>query len=271
MSDPPAILTYMNIQKNSQPIRTLDDWFRLASPKDGLKQWVDGRSAKESAKAWLGADGDMPVEIAELISSHADIGPLTVERVEPECLLAFDEHRGPRNADIAMWAHDANGPIAITVEAKADEAFDRMVADVLTAGRETLLTKPNSKALARAIDLTRCLFDVRAGDEARVSELRYQLLTATAGTLALAKSMNATRGVVIVHEIISASCTQAKLDANHRDLGLFLGRISKGVMNETQSGVLYGPFTVPGAPLFDAPAALYFGKAVRRLPREALR
>ena len=271
MSDPPAILTYMNIQKNSQPIRTLDDWFRLAPPKDGLSQWVDGRSAKESAKAWLGANGEMPVEIAAILSSNSDIGPLTVERVEPECLLAFDEHRGPRNADMAMWAHDANGPIAITVEAKADETFDRVVADVLDAGLETLLGTPNSMALARVIDLTRCLFDVRAGDEARVSELRYQLLTAMAGTLVLAKSMNATRGVVIVHEIISASCTQAKLDANHRDLGRFLGRLSKGTVTEMQSGILYGPFTVLGTPLFDAPAALYFGKAVRRLPREALR
>jgi hypothetical protein len=258
----------MQIQKGNQSIRTIEDWFRLAPPKDGLSQWVDGRSAKESAKAWLGADGDMPAEIAELLSSHADIGALTVERVEPECLLAFDEHRGPRNADMAMWAHDANGPISITVEAKADETFDRIVADVLDAGRKTLLAAPNSKALTRAIDLMRCLFDVSAEDEPRISELRYQLLTATAGTLALAKSMKATRGVVIVHEIISASCTQAKLDANHRDLGRFMGHISKGAVTEMQSSILYGPYTVPGAPLFDAPAALYFGKAVRRLPRK---
>ena len=261
----------MRIQKNNQSVRTLEDWFRLAPPKDGLSQWIDGRSAKESAKAWLDDEGGMPREIAALLSSHADISPLTVERVEPECLLAFDEHRGPRNADIAMWAHDANGPVAITVEAKADEPFDRVVADVFDASLETLLGTPNSKALTRLIDLTRCLFGARAGDEARVSELRYQLLTATAGTLALAKSMNAARGVVVVHEMISASCTQAKLDANHKDLVRFINRISHGAVTEVRSGILYGPFTVPGAPLFDAPAALYFGKAVRRLPREALR
>ena len=258
----------MHIQKKNQPIGTLDDWFAIAPPKDGLSQWKDGRSAKESARAWLERVGAVPAEIAELLSSHTDIGPLTYERAEPECLLAFDDHHGPRNADMVMWAHDARGPVAITVEAKADETFDRVIADVLDASLETILGTPNSKALTRVIDLTRCLFDVRAGDQARVSELRYQLLTATAGTLALAKSMNSTRGVVVVHEIISASCTHVKLDANAQDLDRFIRRISNGTVTHVVSGVLYGPFTVPGAPLFEKPAELYFGKAIRRLPLE---
>ena len=259
------------ILKNSLPIATIDDWFALAPPKDGLSQWVDGRSAKESAKAWLNAKGGMPLEIAALLSFRADIGPLTVERVEPECLLAFDDHRGPRNADIAIWAQDANGPLAITVEAKADEPYDRLVADVFDASMETLLEKVNSKALTRVADLSRCLFGARRGEQAHVMALRYQLMTATAGTLALARSMNATRGVVIVHEIISASCMQAKLDVNAHDWKRFLNRISGGTVTDVQDGVLYGPFTVPGAPLFDEPATLYFGKAVRRLPRDAAR
>ena len=49
------------------------------------------------------------------------------------------------------------------------------------------------------------------------------------------------------------------------------GRSAAGTLADVQDGVLYGPFTVPGAPLFDEPASLYFGKAVRRLPRDAAR
>jgi hypothetical protein len=32
-------------------IHTVDDWFRLAPPAGGARQWVDGKSAKELAKA----------------------------------------------------------------------------------------------------------------------------------------------------------------------------------------------------------------------------
>jgi len=38
---------------DGKPIRSIDDWFNLAPPKKGRKQWKDGRSAKELAKAWF--------------------------------------------------------------------------------------------------------------------------------------------------------------------------------------------------------------------------
>jgi hypothetical protein len=38
-------------------ISTVDEWFEYAPPVGQEKHWVDGRSAKEVAKAWCGSHG----------------------------------------------------------------------------------------------------------------------------------------------------------------------------------------------------------------------
>lgn len=59
----------MQITKNGQIIKTLDDWWRLAPPKDPVKQWVDGRSAKETARAWTAREASPRPEILNLLRS----------------------------------------------------------------------------------------------------------------------------------------------------------------------------------------------------------
>jgi len=41
------------ISKNGHQIDSVDAWCELAPPKEGLRQWVDGQSAKELAKCFL--------------------------------------------------------------------------------------------------------------------------------------------------------------------------------------------------------------------------
>lgn len=253
----------MTIQKRNEAICSLADWRRLAPPKDPDKQWKAGRSAMESAVAWLAAPDRMPPEIALLLSTHPDLGALSIERIEPEALISFDEHGGPRNADVAVLAHDNIGKVALTVEAKADEAFDLRLADVLAAALEKRLTNANSRALDRAVDLARALLGPRRDGECRLGTMRYQLLTGVAGTLAMAASASSARGVFVVHEIITSKTSQAKLDANAKDFVAFVRRIARHATLDVQAGVLYGPIRVPGAPLFRNPPTLYIGKAVR--------
>ncbi|MCA2991695.1 hypothetical protein [Gemmatimonas sp.] len=250
------------IFKGDSPIVTLEQWFELAGPKGKDVQWVDGRSAKECARAWLEELDTVPPEISQLLQ-QLDGGPLVVERVEPEALLTFDGHGGPRCADIAMWATNTRGPVAITVEAKADESFDRLLPEVLVAGLERRLKLPASGAFARATELVQALFGSRGKGEPRLDQMRYQLMTAVAGTLAMAQRHNASRAVVIIHEFHSTQTSRTKLQANARDLDVFVNRLSRGAVTAVEPGVLHGPFTVPGAPLFAKPASLYVGKAIR--------
>lgn len=255
----------MTIRKHDKAITTLDDWFTLAPPKDKEKQWVDGRSAKESAKAWLQSPGAFPAEIAALLQTSGQLGALTIDRIEPEALLPFDSRNGPRNADVAVWAHDQAGSVAITVEAKADEPFDLPVTDVFAQSLERLLETSGSGGVARVVELAQSLFGARTKGLPRVGDLRYQLLTATAGTLALAESTEATRAVLVVHELVTTATSLKKLALNAADFSAFVHRVSAGSVTKAESGVLYGPFSVPAKPLFRSPIALFVGKAVAHL------
>ena len=250
------------IFKGDSPVATLGQWFELAGPKGREAQWVDGRSAKECARAWLEEPGTVPREIAQLLQ-QLDGGPLVVSRVEPEALLTFDGHGGPRNADIAMWASDTHGPVAITVEAKADESFDKLLPEVLATALERRIQLPASGALTRATELALALFGPRGKGEPGLDRMRYQLMTAIAGTLAMAQRHNASRAALLVHEFHSAQTSRAKLKSNAKDLDVFVKRLSRGAVTAVEPGVLHGPFTVPGAPLFAEPASLYVGKAIR--------
>lgn len=255
----------MALEKQGHKLKTLADWKAHAPPKDPDKQWVDGRSAVEAAKAWLEVPGAIPPELDLLLRGAAGIGALTVERIEPEALLPFDSRSGPRNADIAIVARDETGPIAITVEAKADEPFDKLVADVLHETLERLLENPRSGGLNRVIDLARSLLPARVEGQPHVQDLRYQLLTAAAGTVAFARTIGASRAVLFVHEFVTAKTSRKNLARNAADYVHFVHRLSGGTVRAAGSGMLHGPFRVPGAPLFDEPALLYVGKATRAI------
>ena len=109
----------MQIAKNNKTIETLEEWFLHAPPEKGEKQWVDGRSAKEMARAWL-------IEKSRqwlLDVLRPVFGSVTLESAEPECSVPFDEFSGPRQCDLSILASNDRGRIVIHIEGKADEAF----------------------------------------------------------------------------------------------------------------------------------------------------
>jgi hypothetical protein len=255
----------MIIQKNGRPIVTLSDWQRLAPPKSPEGHWKDNRSAKETARAWLDGLPAPPPEFRDLLLSHPDLAGTTVERAEPEALLRFDDASGSRNADMALWAKDERGPVAITVEAKADEPFDAPVAETFSKALERLLERPASAGVARIVHLTESLFRAKEAGQSRIGDLGYQLPTATAGTLANASEIGAAKAVLVIHEFVTIETSAKKLAANHADLAAFVKRMSRGAIANVEAGRLYGPIVVPGSPLFGRPAAFYVGKAVRHM------
>lgn len=117
----------MRIVKGSSELRSVEDWFAHAPPARGERQWVDKRSAKE---AWFPTPGapSVPVELDSLLRSSLELGAVRLDTGEPEALVYFDDLRGrPRHCDLVVYGECALGPLTISVEAKADEPFGKLV------------------------------------------------------------------------------------------------------------------------------------------------
>jgi len=260
----------MQIEKSGAEIRTIEDWYHHAPPKRGLCHWVAGRSALELARAWCGERPapTVPIEVTELMKRHPDIVECKIQTATPEYQIRFDTFRGePRNADLVAIAEDRFGLIGISIEAKADEPFDLLVRDVLKNAVEKIARDKKTNSVARVQNLAAALLPPAIGSSARLGDLRYQLLTGVAGALAYAREIGAKRAIFIVHEFITDRTDDDKHCANNADLNAFISRISRSEISQVQQGKLYGPFTVPGAPLFEEVPLLYIGKICRNLRR----
>jgi hypothetical protein len=184
---------------------------------------------------------------------------------EPECLVAIDQFSGPANIDVLVTASDDRGAFAMVVEAKADESFGPLIGDAFAAALERRIASPGSKGLARLEQLATSILSPPLGRVPRAQHLRYQLLTATAAVLSKAASIRADRAVVIVHEFQTSRTEEKNLARNRIDLLRYLTRLGFEQADTVFDGALVGPVRVPGGAAYPEPAALYFGKATRRL------
>lgn len=256
----------MRIAKNGASIANLTDWRTLAGPKDP-EQWVEGRSAMEVARAWLdGLAGGPPEEIARLLRSNSDFQNLVIQEAEPDARLSSDTRRGELgNADLVFMGHDSTGAVVGSVEAKSDDPFGPRVSDVLDIALERAVSNPRSVGIDGVVELVRGLIPPRAPNTVSIVDLRYRLLTGIAGTLAVAAKRHAERAIYIVHVFETDKTSARELAANTSDVNEFVHRLSSGSLPQLEEGILHGPIHVRGEALAARPAALYIGKATRRL------
>lgn len=253
------------IRKGNAILDSLDAWERLAGPKSA-NQWVDYRSAKECARAWLECappDLQIPPELSRILASHEDFAPIIQWEAEPECLVRFDEYGGPANIDVLVRAHDEYGYFVIAIEAKADEPFGPFVSRALAEALERRLVRPSSKGLDRVEELVEGILGPRRRGTPPLHRIRYQLLTASAAALAKAREIDAARAVVMVHQFQTPRTESANRATNDDDLLQFLRRLGVGDSSGIANGQLVGPVKVPGGGRFRGSAALYIGKATR--------
>lgn len=257
-------MTTVRITAKEHPISSEGEWKQHAPPKGGDLHWKDGRSAKELAKAWCpdGSGPAIPVDVLAVLESHPVFAGVRELDLVPEAHITFDSFSGPRNADLAGIGVDDHGRFVITVEAKADETFDQMVTNVVAKARETLQDNPRSKALDRVRDLLDAILPRGSDNAACRDKLRYQLLTATAGTLALAREKEIDRALFLVHEFVTAKTKDEKHEASAADLDFFVECLSSGTIKRVQQNEIVGPFHLDSSTLFGKPAALYVGKVV---------
>ena len=257
------------LHKGDAPIRTLDDWATLAPPRKKRWQWKKDRSAYELAAAWTAAgEPRVPPELAALLRSHPDTADLTLREGEPEARVRLDAHRGEaRNTDLLLFGEGRIGPVAVSVEAKADESFGTTIA----YRREVAGQNPRSAIGKRIATLVEGVFGP-AVDAPALEGLRYQLLHAAAAALIAAGAHGARAAVFVVHELRSQRTREVYLARNARDLDHFAHLLSGGAARAVTAGELLGPFRVPGGGLIPPGIPLYVGKAVRTVappPRRA--
>jgi hypothetical protein len=250
--------------KGGTVISSVDAWSRLAPPKGRDMHWVPGRSACELANAWCGPSGAcVPVEVDRLLRSHPDIRDVVIERAFPERQIRFDKLRGePRNADLAIEARDSSGLVAITVEGKADESFDRPVSAILKDAAHRIASDERTGAIVRIEMLAAALLPPWRLELAHLGDLRYQLLTGVAGTLAWAREIAASRAVFIVHEFVTDQTHDDKHRQNSADLNQFVMRLSDGAVHGVEAGIMAGPLQLAGNDHIPR-VPLYIGKAIR--------
>jgi hypothetical protein len=242
----------------------LDGWRLHAGPKDPSRQWKDYFSAKETARAWIAALPLLPPEVVTVLATHAAFGTVESWTAEPEAQLRFDSFGGARNSDLLVRAHDTHGALHIAVEAKAREAFGETIGAALTAAERRLKTISASKGVARVRALCRTYLDAEPTDD-DVKDLRYQLLTATAGAVQQALREEVNRTVLLIHEFVRDGSGSAAHTKNMRDLETFIARLTRGSSVALPAGRLV-EITLPDAVLVQRPLRLFVGKVTRILP-----
>ena len=240
-------------------INSVDDWLELAGPKEGIKQWKDGRSAKEAAKAWFN-DGvpSFPTDLSKLLNSNTLTKNFVPELVVPEHVTKLDNFRGEgRNHDVIVMGESANSKVLLGIEAKTDESFGELI------GSRISKAKVNSKAPARIELLSQAIFG-RPVDES-IAPLRYQLLHGVGGTLIEARLRGAEVACFIVHEFVSDEHDKKKLAQNFADFQNFLRELSVGKIENGAAGRLYDSFQIPGGQFVPSNVTLLIGKITTRI------
>jgi hypothetical protein len=261
------IMPSLKFHKKNVEIRSVEDWFRLAPPKKGSKQWKDGRSAKELAKRWFPTKGrpKLPEELAKLLNSHPDLRGTLINEGIPEHKVELDGFPGEtRNADLVLLGKKDDKVVCISVEAKADEEFDR----IIDAKLKAVENKPSN--LPKRIDLLcRSLFGKTVKEFPALKSFRYQLLAAVGGALIEAKIRKAALCLFVVHVFLTESVDFKKVEENSKDFDKFIQLLSGRLDLEVKDGELIEPIYVKGGPFVPINIPLYIGKIVSNFGRKS--
>ena len=173
----------MNVTiKKSARITNETEWFLVAPPKKGIKQWKDGYSAKELAK-YATSDGNLQKLLQSILEEIAFKTKGSFLGI-PEAVTKLPKKGEGRNHDLLLFNKD----IIIGIEAKVNEEFGKKISEENE--------KASGNKQGRIEELKKIVF--QKSSVQNVDELRYQLLTATGGTLLEAFNRNKSYCVFLV-------------------------------------------------------------------------
>jgi len=220
-------------------ITSLEEWFTKCPPQGKEKHWVDGRSAKETAKHWLNG---IPVQLLEIVKPFG----VDLLKCSPEFVTKFDSYTGNgRNHDLLIIAENqAKEKTVIAIESKVDESFDKNIIQYHKDIEKKKAKGENTNADKRVNELLNAILPDK--ENAVTDLIRYQLLTATAGALAEAKKQNAKTAIFLVQTYVTTESNKDKLEQNQKDLNYFINILTDGKNPAINDGDLVGPINVKG-------------------------
>lgn len=200
----------MKLKKHPKNIVDSSSWFDVRPPKKGDRQWEDGRSAKELAEYFTKNIDGVPPEIEKAL--EALVPKTSVFDWDAEYVTALPGKGEGRNHDAIMY----NDDIVVTIEAKADEPFGNTV--------EKEMKNASVNKLYRISALLKSIFDNGFN---KYDNLRYQLLTASVGSILEAEKNGVKTAVLLVLVFESnGKVNQQKLDDNRKDIKEFLEAVN---------------------------------------------
>ena len=192
-------------------IHTVEDWFRIAPPKMGASQWVDGRSAKELAKYIVASKGNVPDEIDKIIPAELQ-GDGKFDWFA-EKITDFDESFGSgegRHHDMVMM----NDLVVVGIEAKADEPLDKPVGAWVNGDNRT-----------KRINAMCNLIFGRDYKPEIDDKLRYQLFSGLAGLLVEARNNDIESAIFVILTIkVKGHYDDKNIERNENDIAKFLSQ-----------------------------------------------
>jgi hypothetical protein len=232
-------------------VGSLNEWYLKCPPQENI-QWKDGRSAKETAKHWVYT---VPQQFKDILKTFQ----LKFNVCSPEFVSKLDNYAGnTRNHDLLIIAENyVNEKVLITIESKADESFAETISSTLQAAKRSLANNPRSNGLKRIENLRLAIFGNQNEDQL---PLRYQLLTAVAGTLSEARIQNINKAFFIVQTFVSDESNLNFLKRNKNDLNYFIDYLTHSQCTEIKEGELIGPIRVPGNEFIPGNVDLWIGK-----------
>jgi len=239
--------------RTGRPIAGCDTWTR---PKK-VYQWQPGRSAMELARSWFRSESlSCPRELTDLLQSHPLVADCEFLAGQPEFVTPLPERGEGRNHDLWLRAVNPRGAITICVEAKADEPFGDSIGETIDNAKRR---SPRTRMPARAKALLELLFNRPCEpEETPWRNLRYQLVTAFAGTAIQTSRDRSATGVLVVQEFKGTHLDAARQKQNDADFEAFLALLDPRV--HLSAGILGGPIPVQSSPHLPGDVNLFVGK-----------
>jgi uncharacterized protein DUF6946 len=202
--------------KSGTEIRTIDEWSKLYDTPQTSHQWKKGRSAYSTAEFLINRNGG---EALQNRVSEALGKTVVFERAVPEYEVRFDEYGRGRMHDIALFGNTGNDEsVFVGVEAKVDEPFGISVLDNYLASKAKQIVGASTRAPERIEKLLSLHF---REPDISMFDIRYQLLYATAGTIAAGADISVLFVIVFKTELYNESIGAE----NYKDYIQFLGQV----------------------------------------------
>lgn len=205
----------LEIKKKEQKIESIEQWKKISPPKKENEHWKDGRSAKELAKYIMKQNGFLPKEIEDILLNIgcSKIGDFIGE---PEKVTSLIGRGMGRNHDLLLIKEQE---IVIGIEAKADEILGKYISDELVS------KNISQNKINRINELYKLIYGCYP---LKAENIRYQLLTATVGTLVEAKNLNISKALLLIITFKKdESYNKDKINLNKKDIDVFIESLNK--------------------------------------------